>query len=134
MMYESPIKITYSEPEAIELASIAERIGQGVAAQQEEYIYGAIAKMGVTVDKDELLKALQYDRDQYEKGYADGRAARDAEIVRCKDCVHQEKFFHEDKRRKDGGHYIYGCELADGYSHVCLDGDFCSRGERKDDC
>ena len=85
-MYESPIKITYSEPEAIELASIAERIGQGIAAQQEEYIYGAIAKMGVIVDKDELVKAIQYDRDQYKKGYADGRASRDADIVRCKDC------------------------------------------------
>lgn len=53
------------------------------------------------------------------------------EVVRCKDCIHQEKFFHEDKRRKDGGHYIYGCELADGYSHVCLDGDYCSRGKRR---
>lgn len=53
------------------------------------------------------------------------------EIIRCKDCKHQEKFFHEDRRRKDGGHYIYGCELADGYSHVCLDDDFCSRGERR---
>ena len=52
-------------------------------------------------------------------------------VVRCKDCIHQEKFFHEDKRRKDGGYYIYGCELADGYSHVCLDDDFCSKGERR---
>jgi hypothetical protein len=55
-----------------------------------------------------------------------------AQIVRCKDCKHQEKFFHEDKRRKEGGYYIFGCELADGYSHVCLDEDFCSRAERKD--
>ena len=55
------------------------------------------------------------------------------EIIRCKDCIHQEKFFHEDKRRRDGGYYIYGCELVDGYSHVCLDDDFCSRGERRTD-
>ena len=54
------------------------------------------------------------------------------QIVRCKDCKHQEKFFHEDKRRKEGGYYIFGCELADGYSHVCLDEDFCSQAERKD--
>ena len=53
------------------------------------------------------------------------------EIVRCKECKHQEKFFHTDRRRKDGGYYIYGCELAEEYSHVCLDDDFCSRAERR---
>ena len=116
-MYESPIKITYSEPEAIELTSMAERISQRIVAQQEEYIYGAIAKMGVTVDKDELLKALQYDRDQYEKGYADGRAARDAEIVRCKDCKH---YSNHDKR----------CTV---WNHGIDSNGYCYKGEREDD-
>lgn len=55
------------------------------------------------------------------------------ELIRCKDCKYQEKYFHEDRRRKDGGYYIYGCELADGYSHVCLGDDFCSRAERKEE-
>ena len=121
MMYESPIKITYSEPEAIELASIAERIGQGVAAQQEEFIYGAIAKIGVTVDKDELLKALKYDRDQYEKGYAAGRASRDADIVRCKDCKY----------------YVYGEDEEQYYCRqtgIGWEDDFyCAFGERRTD-
>lgn len=54
-------------------------------------------------------------------------------VVLCKDCKHQEKFFHEDRRRKDGGYYIYGCELSEEYSHVCLDHDFCSWGERRED-
>ena len=55
------------------------------------------------------------------------------ELIRCKDCIHQEKFFQSDRRRKDGGYYIYGCELAERYSHVCLDKDFCSRAERRSD-
>ena len=55
------------------------------------------------------------------------------EIIYCKDCKHQEKYFHADGRRKDGGYYIFGCELADGYSHVCLDDDFCSRAERREE-
>lgn len=55
------------------------------------------------------------------------------EVVRCKDCIHQQKVFHEDKRIKEGGYYICGCELADGYSVVCLDADFCSRGKRRSD-
>ena len=53
-------------------------------------------------------------------------------IVRCKDCKHQKKDWHEDKRMKNGGYFTVGCDLADGYSHVCLDDDFCSRGERKE--
>lgn len=54
------------------------------------------------------------------------------DVVRCKDCKHQEKYFYADGRMKGGGRFIYGCDLADGYSHICLDDDFCSRGERKD--
>ena len=56
---------------------------------------------------------------------------RKEELVRCKDCSHQEKYWHADLRRKAGGSYVFGCDLADGYSHVCLDDDFCSRAERK---
>ena len=54
-------------------------------------------------------------------------------VVRCKDCKHQEKTFHADKRMKNGGYYVYFCDLAEDYSHVCLDEDFCSKGERRDD-
>ena len=38
----------------------------------ENGIYKAIKEVGIDVDKEELIKALQYDRDQYSKGYADG--------------------------------------------------------------
>lgn len=40
----------------------------------ENMIMEAVRKVGVNVDKEELLKALQYDREQYEKGYADAKA------------------------------------------------------------
>ena len=36
-------------------------------------VFRAVQEVGIEVDKDELLKALQYDRGQYEKGYSDGR-------------------------------------------------------------
>lgn len=61
------------------------------------------------------------------------KSADVVEVVRCKDCKHQEKYFYKDRRRKDGGYYIYGCELAEEYSHICLDDDFCSRAERRTD-
>ena len=56
LSYKSPVNIVY----------------QGCHTQLEGDIYKAIQSYGVCVDKDELIKALQYDRDQYKKGYADG--------------------------------------------------------------
>ena len=38
-------------------------------------IFQAIQKCDIVVDKQELIKALQYDRGQYEKGYNDGLKA-----------------------------------------------------------
>lgn len=54
------------------------------------------------------------------------------EIVQCKDCKYQQKTWFKDKRKKEGGYYIYGCELdCDDYSHVCMDNEFCSEGKEK---
>ena len=39
----------------------------------DDMIFSAVQRAEIVVDKDELLKALQYDRDQYRKGYADGK-------------------------------------------------------------
>lgn len=41
--------------------------------EDEKMVMKAIRKVGVNVDKGELIKALQYDRNQYEKGYEDGK-------------------------------------------------------------
>lgn len=47
-----------------------------IQRQTESFIEGELLKvtqeMGLDVDREELLKALKYDRGQYEKGYADG--------------------------------------------------------------
>ena len=58
-MYESPIKICKKQ----------------IRMMQDETIVRAVQDVGIFVNKDELIKALQYDRDQYEKGYADGLEA-----------------------------------------------------------
>ena len=59
-MYESPIEL------------ITSNIMTEIKEFQEEQIYKAIQNVGVNVDKDELKKALLYDRRQYQKGYEDG--------------------------------------------------------------
>lgn len=54
-MYKSPIDVIQGE----------------MQMQVEGEIFRAVQNVGVYVDKEELLKALAYDRNQYEKGYAD---------------------------------------------------------------
>jgi len=61
MYYKSPITIT----------NIANQIVQDLVEHEEEKILTCLQKMNINVDKDELVKALQYDRDQYDKGYTD---------------------------------------------------------------
>ena len=118
-MYESPILIT----------QIGDQIGTELVEQEEAYVFSVVKRMYVDVDKDELIRALDYDRGQYDKGYFDGRAARDEEIVRCKDCEHYKQSEADPNRkmcwRKD----------MDGFP-VCYDfypTDFCSYGERRAD-
>ena len=38
----------------------------------EEQVYKEVINVGISVDKEELQKALAYDRNQYEKGFKDG--------------------------------------------------------------
>lgn len=55
-MYESPIKILYGSAQC----------------EVEADVFKAILSYDIRVDKDELIRALHYDRDQYDKGFADG--------------------------------------------------------------
>ena len=53
------------------------------------------------------------------------------EVVRCGECKHQRVFEYTDRRFKNPVRKVYGCELSED-SPVCLDDEFCSRGERKE--
>lgn len=90
MSYESPIKIITQEMKTI----------------FEEDVVTAIQRYGIDVDKQELERALFYDRMQYERGYADAKA----EIVRCKDCKHWGK--HDDTEVPGETDHVKACEYA----------------------
>lgn len=62
-MYESPIRMN-----EIITNPIVEKI-------ENELLVKVTRTVGFDVDKEELLKALKYDRDQYEKGFRDGVAS-----------------------------------------------------------
>ena len=55
-MYESPIKIITGQ----------------IKTNYEDGIFRAIQNVGINVDREELLKALEYDRGQFEKGWKEG--------------------------------------------------------------
>lgn len=66
----------------------------------ENCIYEAVLNVGVDVDKEELLKALKYDREQYAKGYFAGRQALNTshlEYSLCSDDNSTEIFFAKDR-------------------------------------
>ena len=117
MSYQSPIEIIMSDMNThIQNASLEREMNI------ESTILEAIEKVGVNIDKDELIRAIHYDRDQYQKGYND----RDAEIVRCKDCKYWLPMnrFHQDYHPGRGE-----CELN---CWVRNSDWFCADGERKD--
>ena len=58
--YKSPITM------AIETAY------KEIKDKEENAILEAVQKVGITVDKNELIKALKYDRDQYNAGFSIG--------------------------------------------------------------
>ena len=62
MSYKSPIDIVNNG-----MQMVREQLNN----QEEEIILKAVARVGINVDKDELIKALHYDRNQYKKGYED---------------------------------------------------------------
>ena len=55
-MYESPINVYFGE----------------IETQFDGAVFKAVQSVGIDVNKDELIKALAYDREQYERGYNDG--------------------------------------------------------------
>ena len=54
--YESPISV----------------IATQIQTMYDEEVMKAIQRVGIEVNKDELIKALDYDRKQYEQGYRNG--------------------------------------------------------------
>ena len=69
-MWDSPVKMTWSEPV---IQTETQKIAEEITKQHEDYItYTINQTMGCEVDKEELIKTLNYDRGQYEKGYQEG--------------------------------------------------------------
>ena len=73
-MYKSPIEVTSFHD------ALTRAMNKQIKAVEND-VYTAVLNVGVNVDKGELIKALQYDRDQYLAGYADGRQVSFSEFA-----------------------------------------------------
>lgn len=105
MMYKSPIELKVDD------------IVYDIEQKVDEYVLKCTQQVGVRVDMDALIKALEYERNQYDRGWTD----RDNEIVRCMDCIH----YYADP-------WGYGnCVFEGGVSRRTKTSDFCSWGERR---
>ena len=91
-MYSSPIEKIYSE------------IQTQMVQEDENMVMKAIREVGITVDKEELINALQYDRKQYTKGYEDGknevldkiRAEIETKYGQCDICEYFEDYDYDE--------------------------------------
>lgn len=77
MDYEFPIKIYQSE----------------MQTEMENGIFKTIQSYGISVDKTELIKALKYDRQQYDKGFRDG-IRKFAEMLKEIKGLEENNLFH----------------------------------------
>lgn len=84
-MYESPINILHG----------------GFEMQIENDIVKAVQRYGIDVNKEELVKALNYDREQYDKGFNDGLNAKDKWIP----CDFKMPYFNDDFNDDDNDEY-----------------------------
>lgn len=108
-MYKSPIEV------------IRDEITCNVVKQEHEMIVRAVQRVVPMITEEELIKALQYDRGQYEQGFRDGRKARDAEIVRCHECEYWKEI--------EGVEGLMFCTYTTGATIAREADDFCSRGD-----
>ena len=71
-MYKSPIGVTQKLIDNLNDFFNNDFYDKANAELEKEVVYRVRMETEINIDKDELFKALRYDRAQYDKGYADG--------------------------------------------------------------
>ena len=111
MPWESPIKLDYTP------------FWEQIVDAQENAIYKAVLKVNISVDREEMVKALKYDRNQWKRGYQDGKMDAEHNIIRCRDCKY---------RYINGDNVVVNyCLLA--HNKVQSDDWYCADAERRED-
>lgn len=123
-MYESPITMNFDD------------VYENIIKNQEGYIVKCVQNAVVSVDKEELVRALAYDRKQYEKGFVDGYAKAKEDVVRCKDCKHRPTMPEDGEEVQDLEFPDDVCPLQCGdpwYNQEPADDWYCANAERSEE-
>lgn len=106
-MYESPITMYMSD------------IQRKIEKQTEDEMMVAINQsIGFDVNKEELIKALKYDREQYEKGYKDGKENTlkcVSELIAYYDYKFMQKYY---PRECEQGYTLYDLNNKYGLAEI----------------
>ena len=124
--YQSPIKVNWWVDTTA--TKVVDTIAESARDHFEDAVLHYIQKFDIHVDRNELVKALEYDRHQYDEGYCDGYqdGKRDAAgVVLCREC----KWYYE--KGAFCNYWADVCEHAEVYARITPT-DYCSRGERKE--
>lgn len=105
--YKSPITMVFIDS-----------LVKDLAEKTDEYLANEVRKVGFDIDKYELAKALKYDRDQYEKGFHDGRMCNPT-VITNGDAIRA-------KSDEELAVFLYGLVNEFGsMNHDCLDFNYC---------
>lgn len=77
----------YKSPIGVLRMRLVQDVAQKIDKMVDESVMQALEEMHIDVDKAELLKALSYDRDQYARGYEDGKAAAQPKWISVEDAM-----------------------------------------------
>ena len=89
-MYESPIEKIYGDIQS-----------QIIKQDEENMMYAVNQAIGYDVDKEELIKALQYDREQYKKGFSDCKNDMLAKIKQAREEMNDLDYLINDAKYSD---------------------------------
>ena len=122
-MYESPIHV----------GCIDELTSNWIEQTEDAIVAKARMVMQIDIDKEELRKALRYDRAQYAEGYAQGRRdgykERDDEIVRCGEC----RWWETEAKCETKNYGTCTIPLSHINTHCIVPEDYyCADGKRKE--
>ena len=93
---------------------IIELYYQQQRAEVENEVWKQIMRVGVSVNKEELIRALNYDRDQYNAGYKDG--VKDGRAAVMKEAIAKFMRLSQDHISRDRGEPDYHRGKAHAYS------------------
>lgn len=76
MSYNSPFTIKFEDIEPSEFLAVAtKKIGENVGSALDQMTVSALRKCSVEINEAELIRAMNYDREQYNAGFEDGVSA-----------------------------------------------------------